>query len=126
MEKAEQIAAIGVNLAEGFISVRNKYFLDFIASFPEGEREAVEVNLLSGAVKPKKIDGFIMKQAVNVYKNWFFSELKKHDIKKEEIEKVLLEVSYKQGNLQRKNYICHVTINAFGKEFKEKVMAAYS
>lgn len=126
MEKKEQIAAITLNLAEGFISVRNKYFLDFVASLPEKEIGMIEIDLLSEGVEPKNINGFIMKQTIHVYKEWLFLELKKQDIKKEEVKKVQIEVSYKSGNLQRKNYTCYVTLNVNGKEFKEKVMASYS
>lgn len=126
MEKADQLAGVALHLAENFIAQNNKYFLDYLATFPEDKLGVIKISLLSGEVKPKEVSGFIIKQTINVYKNWFLSEIKKRDIKQEEIEKVIVEVSYKLGNLQRKNYTCHVTIHADGKEFSEKVMATYS
>ena len=126
MKKEDQLAGIAQNLAESFISPSNKSFLEYIASLPEEKVGDIKINLLSGEVIPKEINGSLMKQTISQYKKWLLGELKQREIKKQDIKEVRIEFSCTVAKLMRKKYICHVTIVAFGKEFKEESMEMYS
>ena len=57
MKKEDKLAGIAQTLANNFISENNMLFLKYIASFPEEKRGVIKINLLTGEVIPKEING---------------------------------------------------------------------
>ena len=126
MKKEDQLAGIAQNLAENFISKNNMPFLEYIASLPQQRVGFIQINLLSEEVIPKEIKGSLMKQTISQHKKWLLGELKQRELKKQDVKEARIEFSCTVAKLMRKKYICHVTIVAFGKEFREESMEMYS
>ena len=126
MKKEDQLAGIAQNLAENFISKNNMLFLEYIASLPQQRVGFIQINLLSEEVIPKEINGSLMEQTISQYKKWLLGELKQRELKKQDLKEARIEFSCTVAKLLRKKYTCHVTLAAFGKEFKEESMEMYS
>ena len=126
MSKLNQLLGIANNLADSFVSVTNLHFLKHIESLPVEKTKLFEIDLLKENIKPENLMSKTVKDILIQYKNWFFLEIEKFKINLNDIEKVIIKITYKPGKLFGKYYTCNVTITAKGNDYTKKVMSSYS
>lgn len=126
MPKLKLLSGLAHNLADSFISTTNYHFLKHIWSLPIEKTKKIEINLLEQKIKPPEVENKLVKEKIAQYKQWFLVDLEKLKIPLEEIEGVMIIVTYLPSQFGRKYNTCTATITAKGKKYEEQKLASYS
>lgn len=124
MGKLKQLLGVAHNLADSFVSVTNRSFLNYIEFSLQVTK--IEIDLLNEKIKPIRLTSKTTKNTLSEYQNWFFSELQKFKIDPKDIKKVIIKIDYKKGKSFGRTYICNVIITAKGKRYSKKVISSWA
>jgi hypothetical protein len=93
---------------------------------PVEKTKLFEIDLLKETIKPEDLMSKTVNDIITQYKKWFLSEIDKFKIDINDIEKVIVKITYKSGKTFARYYTCNATITAKGKDYTKKVMSSYS
>jgi len=126
MDKLNQLLGIANNLADSFVSVTNFQFLKHTETSSVEKTKSLEIDILKETIKPEELMSKSVKDTIVQYKKWFLSEIDKFKINLNDIEKVIVKITYQPGKSFGRYYTCTATITAKGKDYTRKVMSFYS
>ncbi len=124
MAKLKGLKNIADNLADSFVSTKNLNLLKNIEHSPHARSKFIVIDVLKKKISPKELVK-VSRKALLEYNDWFLEEIDKLDIPIEDIEEIILNVSYKPGKSFARYYTCNVTIKAKGKEYTGKAFTSY-
>ncbi len=124
MGKIQQLKGVAHNLADSFLSPTNSHFL-YEISYLKNPIE-LEIDLISGNVKPEEVKSENLGETVEHYKNWFYNQSNKIGISANKVSQVVIFFSCKPGKNFGFYLHARVKITVEGKEYSAVSKSGYS
>ncbi len=124
MGKIQQLKGVAHNLADSFLSPTNSHFLYEVSYIQKKNPIELEVDLISGNVKPE-FKSENLGETLKHYKKWFYNQSNKIGITAK-VSQVVIFFSYKPGKNFGFYLNAKVKITVEGKEYSAISKSGYS